>query len=96
MASRSISCSYAVAYRACRRGFDALPLRDSRHKVHDLATVSGIIEMALSSRVIFNMIKNRHYICEINSWMQKKVKLGSYRAVCRQIIGVADRREVYK
>ena len=64
----------------------------------DPATVSEIIEMALSDHVSFDQISTLHGIGpdEVKALMRQSLKPGSYRAWRRRVRQFADRRAVYK
>ncbi|MEY4250515.1 MAG: hypothetical protein RJA87_2148 [Pseudomonadota bacterium] len=64
----------------------------------DPATLSEIIEMALSDHVSFAQIRALHGLGadEVKSLMRQNLKAGSYRAWRRRVRAFADRREVYK
>ena len=64
----------------------------------DPATVSEIIEMALSDHVSFDQIRTLHGLGldEVKALMRQSLKPGSYRAWRRRVRQFADRRAVYK
>jgi uncharacterized protein (TIGR03643 family) len=64
----------------------------------DPATLSEIIEMALSDHVSFDQIRALHGLSadEVKALMRQNLKSGSYRAWRRRVRAFADRREVYK
>lgn len=64
----------------------------------DTATISGIIEMALSDHVSFAMIKDQHGLSadQVKALMRAELKPGSYRAWRKRVRTFGDRREVYK
>ena len=64
----------------------------------DTATVSEIIEMALSDHVSFDQIRALHGTGpdEVKALMRQSLKPGSYRAWRRRVRQFADRRAVYK
>ncbi|MBC7737151.1 MAG: DUF2805 domain-containing protein [Candidatus Saccharibacteria bacterium] len=66
--------------------------------VLDPATISEIIEMALSDDVSFDQIRNLHGLGpdEVKALMRQSLKPGSYRAWRRRMRQFADRRAVYK
>lgn len=64
----------------------------------DAATVSEIVEMALSDKVSFDDIHNLHGLSpdDVKALMRRTLKPGSYRAWRRRVRSFANRREVYK
>jgi uncharacterized protein (TIGR03643 family) len=64
----------------------------------DPATLSEIIEMALSDHVSFDQIRALHGLNadEVKALMRQNLKSGSYRAWRKRVRAFADRREVYK
>ena len=64
----------------------------------DPATVSEIIEMALSDHVSFDQIRALHGLGpdEVKALMRQSLKPGSYRAWRKRVRQFADRRAVYK
>lgn len=64
----------------------------------DPATLSEIIEMALSDHASFDQIRALHGLGpdEVKALMRQNLKPGSYRAWRRRVRAFADRREVYK
>lgn len=64
----------------------------------DPATLSEIIEMALSDHVSFDQIRALHGVSpdEVKALMRQNLKSGSYRAWRRRVRAFGDRREVYK
>jgi len=64
----------------------------------DPATISEIIEMALSDHDSFNAIRNLHGLGpdEVKTLMRQNLKSGSYRAWRRRVRQFSDRREAYK
>ncbi len=66
--------------------------------VLDPATISEIIEMALSDHATFDQIRALHGLGpdEVKALMRQNLKPGSYRAWRRRVRQFADRREVYK
>ncbi|MGY6553404.1 MAG: DUF2805 domain-containing protein [Wenzhouxiangella sp.] len=64
----------------------------------DPATVSEIIEMALSDHVSFQQIRSLHGLNadQVKALMRAELKPGSYRAWRRRVRRFADRREHYK
>ena len=67
---------------------------------HDLddATLSEIIELALSDAVSFASIEALHGLNadEVRKVMRQTLKPGSYRAWRKRVRAFADRRESYK
>ena len=66
--------------------------------VLDPATISEIIQMALSDHVSFDQIRALHRLGpdEVKVLMRQNLKSGSYRAWRKRVRQFADRREVYK
>ena len=64
----------------------------------DPATLSEIIEMALSDHVSFDQIRALHGVSpdEVKALMRQNLKSGSYRAWRTRVRAFGDRREVYK
>ena len=64
----------------------------------DPATISEIIEMALSDHVSFDQIRALHGLGadEVKVSMRQNLKTGSYRAWRRRVRQFSDRRAVYK
>jgi len=64
----------------------------------DAATISEIIEMALSDHVSFAMISAQHGLGpdQVKALMRAHLKPGSYRAWRKRVRMFSDRREVYK
>ena len=64
----------------------------------DPATISEIIEMALSDHVSFDQVRALHGLApdEVKALMPHNLKSGSYRAWRKRVRQFADRREVYK
>ena len=64
----------------------------------DAATISAIIEMALSDHITFAMIKDQHGLSadQVKALMRSELKPGSYRAWRKRVRSFGDRREVYK
>lgn len=64
----------------------------------DAATISAIIEMALSDHITFQMIKDQHGLSadQVKALMRAELKPGSYRAWRKRVRTFADRREAYK
>lgn len=64
----------------------------------DAATVSEIVEMALSDHTSFAQIRALHGLSpdEVKDLMRRSLKVGSYRAWRKRVRQFADRREVYK
>ncbi len=62
------------------------------------ATISEIIEMALSDHVSFDVIKQQHGIDadDVKALMRSTLKPGSYRAWRKRVRDFGDRRERYK
>jgi uncharacterized protein (TIGR03643 family) len=62
------------------------------------ATISEIIQMALSDHTSFAQIKALHGLGpdDVKALMRQHLKAGSYRAWRRRVRTFADRREVYK
>lgn len=75
---------------------------DTSHRMKsellDPATVSEIIEMALSDQASFDQIRTLHGLGpdEVKALMRQNLKPGSYRAWRRRVRAFTDRREVYK
>ncbi len=66
--------------------------------VNNAATISEIVEMALSDHVTFDMIRNQHGLTpdEVKVLMRAELKPGSYRAWRKRVRVFGDRRGVYK
>jgi uncharacterized protein (TIGR03643 family) len=64
----------------------------------DAATISEIIEMALSDHVGFDLIRAQHGLSpdQVKALMRTNLKPGSYRAWRKRVRAFSDRREVYK
>ena len=64
----------------------------------DPATISDIIEMALSDHITFAMIKDQHGLSsdQVKALMRAELKPGSYRAWRKRVRTFGDRREAYK
>lgn len=64
----------------------------------DPATLSEIIEMALSDHAGFDQIRAQHGLGPdaVKALMRQSLKPGSYRAWRRRVRAFSDRREVYK
>ena len=64
----------------------------------DPATLSEIIEMALSDHASFEQIKALHGLDQdaVKALMRQNLRPGSYRAWRRRVRQFSDRREVYK
>ena len=64
----------------------------------DPATLSEIIEMALSDHISFTQISAQHGVTpdEIKAIMRKQLKPGSYRTWRKRVRDFGDRREHYK
>ena len=64
----------------------------------DPATVSEIIEMALSDRVSFEQIRTQHGLGPdaVKALMRAALRPGSYRAWRKRVRHLSDRRAVYK
>ncbi len=64
----------------------------------DAATISDIIEMALSDHITFDMIKDQHGLSadQVKALMRAELKPGSYRAWRKRVRTFGDRREAYK
>lgn len=62
------------------------------------ATISEIIEMALSDFTSFDNIRSLHGVSpdQVKALMRKTLKPGSYRAWRRRVRAFGDRREQYK
>lgn len=69
-----------------------------KNQLLDPATLSEIIEMALSDHVSFEQIRALHGVSadEVKALMRQNLKPGSYRAWRRRVRAFGDRREVYK
>jgi uncharacterized protein (TIGR03643 family) len=66
--------------------------------VPDPATLSEIIEMALSDHASFAHIQSLHGLDQnaVKALMRESLRPGSYRAWRRRVRQFSDRREVYK
>lgn len=66
--------------------------------VPDPASLSEIIEMALSDHASFDQIKSLHGLNqdEVKALMRQNLQSGSYRAWRRRVRQFSDRREFYK
>lgn len=64
----------------------------------DQATVSEIIEMALSDSVSFTTIQTVHGLNQdaVKALMRRELKPGSYRAWRKRVRQFSDRRAAYK
>ena len=64
----------------------------------DPATISEIVEMALSDHVSFEQIRALHGLGpnKVQELMRQTLKAGSYRAWRRRVRAFSDRRETYK
>jgi uncharacterized protein (TIGR03643 family) len=64
----------------------------------DAATISEIIEMALSDHVSFDTIRAQHGLGpdQVKALMRGQLKPGSYRAWRKRVRVFGARREVYK
>jgi uncharacterized protein (TIGR03643 family) len=64
----------------------------------DAATISEIIEMALSDHISFDMIRTQHGFGPdaVKALMRANLKPGSYRAWRKRVRMFGDRRAVYK
>lgn len=64
----------------------------------DQATISEIIEMALSDHTSFAQIRSLHGLSpdQVKAVMRSHLAPGSYRAWRRRVRQFGDRREVYK
>ena len=64
----------------------------------DAATISEVIEMALSDHTTFAQIRLQHGLSpdQVKVLMRTNLKQGSYRAWRRRIEQFGDRREHYK
>ena len=64
----------------------------------DSATISDIIEMALSDHITFEMIRDQHGLSadQVKALMRAELKPGSYRAWRKRVRVFGDRRETYK
>ena len=64
----------------------------------DQATISEIIEMALSDHTSFAQIRTLHGLSpdQVKAVMRSHLAPGSYRAWRRRVRQFGDRREVYK
>lgn len=62
------------------------------------ATVSEIVEMALSDKASFADIRALHGLGpdDVKTLMRQELKPGSYRAWRRRVRAFSDRREAYK
>ena len=66
--------------------------------VQDAATISEIIEMALSDQVSFAQIRALHGLSpdQVKALMRSQLAPGSYRAWRRRVRQFGDRRASYK
>jgi uncharacterized protein (TIGR03643 family) len=64
----------------------------------DAATISEIIEMALSDHISFDLIRAQHGLSpdQVKALMRANLKPGSYRAWRKRVRAFGDRRAVYK
>ena len=64
----------------------------------DPATVSEIIEMALSDHISFAQIRALHGLSpdQVKALMRSNLTQGSYRAWRRRVRAFGDRRAIYK
>jgi len=64
----------------------------------DAATISEIIEMALSDHTSFTQIRDLHGLSpdQVKALMRAELAPGSYRAWRRRVRRFGDRRENYK
>jgi uncharacterized protein (TIGR03643 family) len=64
----------------------------------DAATISEIIEMALSDHISFDLIRAQHGLSpdQVKALMRTNLKPGSYRAWRKRVRAFGDRRAVYK
>ena len=64
----------------------------------DPATISEIVEMALSDHTSFAQINALHGLSpdQVKTLMRKTLKAGSYRAWRKRVRQFGDRRAVYK
>jgi uncharacterized protein (TIGR03643 family) len=64
----------------------------------DAATISEIIEMALSEHISFGLIRTQHGLGadQVKALMRVQLKPGSYRAWHKRVRKLSDQREVYK
>jgi uncharacterized protein (TIGR03643 family) len=64
----------------------------------DEATLSEIVEMALSDSASFASIEAVHGLSadEVRAVMRQTLKPGSYRAWRKRVRAFSDRREIYK
>ncbi|MFN3663643.1 DUF2805 domain-containing protein [Yoonia sp.] len=64
----------------------------------DAATISEIIEMALSDHTSFAQIRNLHGLSpdQVKVLMRTELAPGSYRAWRRRVRQFGDRRKIYK
>lgn len=62
------------------------------------ATISEVIEMALSDHISFAQIRAQHALSpdQVKALMRSTLAPGSYRAWRRRVRQFADRRETYK
>ncbi len=69
-----------------------------KHPAIDAATVSEIIELALSDHASFDAIRNLHGLGPdaVKALMRRTLKRGSYLVWRRRVRQFSDRREVYK
>lgn len=70
----------------------------AHHPDLDPATVSEIIEMALSDHTSFAQIKALHGLSpdQVKALMRAELTTGSYRAWRKRVRQFGDRREIYK
>lgn len=68
------------------------------NRTQDPATISDIIEMALSDHVSFEQIRTQHGLGpdEVKVLMRQSLRPGSYRAWRKRVRAFGTRREVYK
>lgn len=70
----------------------------SDHHQLDLASVSEVIQMALSDHVSFAQIRITYRLSpdQVKELMRKNLSSGSYRAWRRRVRRFADQRQSYK
>jgi uncharacterized protein (TIGR03643 family) len=74
------------------------PTGDNDHETLDVATISEVVEMALSDHVSFDQIRALHGLSpdQVEVLMRTTLKPGSYRAWRRRVRQFSDRRAHYK
>ena len=71
---------------------------NAKHSPLDAATISEIIEMALSDHTSFAQIRTLHGLSpdQVKALMRTHLAPGSYKAWRKRVRTFADRRESYK